>query len=203
MITHFIKHKKKKKTDVIVSGESCPFVLMACANDDSIINKVVMINPPNLVKMAKIPTKASKLFKKLIFTPVIGTFIYNLNVNKKTILQKFIFSYYYAQNDIKERDILTYFESSHKDHTHSKYLYACQKSRYLNANIVHCLSRLTNSIYIIVGNSNPENMLAANEYQNYLPSIEIKGIAKTKQMPHMEKPEEFFSDVKIFLSDAQ
>ena len=27
--------------------------------------------------------------------------------------------------------------------------------------------------------------------------------AKTKQMPHMEKPEEFFSDVKIFLSDAQ
>ena len=153
--------------------------------------------------MAKIPTKASKLFKKLIFTPVIGTFIYNLNVNKKTILQKFIFSYYYAQNDIKERDILTYFESSHKDHTHSKYLYACQKSRYLNANIVHCLSRLTNSIYIIVGNSNPENILAANEYQNYLPSIEIKGIAKTKQMPHMEKPEEFFSDVKIFLSDAQ
>lgn len=38
---------------------------MACANDDSIINKVVMINPPNLVKMAKIPTKASKLFKSL------------------------------------------------------------------------------------------------------------------------------------------
>ena len=203
LITNFIKHIIGEKTDVIVSGESCPFVLMACANDDSIINKVVMINPPNLVKMAKIPTKASKLFKKLIFTPVIGTFIYNLNVNKKTILQKFIFSYYYAQNDIKERDILTYFESSHKDHTHSKYLYACQKSRYLNANIVHCLSRLTNSIYIIVGNSNPENILAANEYQNYLPSIEIKGIAKTKQMPHMEKPEEFFSDVKIFLSDAQ
>lgn len=203
LITNFIKHIIGEKTDVIVSGESCPFVLMACANDDSIINKVVMINPPNLVKMAKIPTKASKLFKKLIFTPVIGTFIYNLNVNKKTILQKFIFSYYYAQNDIKERDILTYFESSHKDHTHSKYLYACQKSRYLNANIVHCLSRLTNSIYIIVGNSNPENILAANEYQNYLPSIEIKGIAKAKQMPHMEKPEEFFSDVKIFLSDAQ
>ena len=133
LITNFIKHIIGEKTDVIVSGESCPFVLMACANDDSIINKVVMINPPNLVKMAKIPTKASKLFKKLIFTPVIGTFIYNLNVNKKTILQKFIFSYYYAQNDIKERDILTYFESSHKDHTHSKYLYACQKSRYLNA----------------------------------------------------------------------
>lgn len=112
LITNFIKHIIGEKTDVIVSGESCPFVLMACANDDSIINKVVMINPPNLVKMAKIPTKASKLFKKLIFTPVIGTFIYNLNVNKKTILQKFIFSYYYAQNDIKERDILTYFESS-------------------------------------------------------------------------------------------
>ena len=43
LITNFIKHIIGEKTDVIVSGESCPFVLMACANDDSIINKVCLL----------------------------------------------------------------------------------------------------------------------------------------------------------------
>ena len=43
LITNFIKHIIGEKTDVIVSGESCPFVLMACANDETIINKVIKI----------------------------------------------------------------------------------------------------------------------------------------------------------------
>ena len=49
------------------------------------------------------------------------------------------------------------------------------------------------------GNSNPENSLAASEYQNYLPSIEIAGMAKTKQLPHIEKCDEFIENVEIFL----
>ena len=65
LITNFIKHIIGEKTDVIVSGESCPFVLMACANDETIINKVIMINPPNLVGLAKIPTKRSKFIKNI------------------------------------------------------------------------------------------------------------------------------------------
>ena len=203
LITNFIKHVIGEKTDVIVSGESCPFVLMACANDDTIINKVIMINPPNLVKLAKIPTKRSKLRKYILFSPIVGTFFYNMHINKKTIAKRFISSYYCNANDVKEQDVLTYFEASHKDHTHSKYLYACQVSRYLNANIVHCLRKLNNSIYIITGSSNPENALAASEYQNHIPSIEIKGINKTKQMPHMEQSDEFIENIQLFLSDEQ
>ena len=75
--------------------------------------------------------------------------------------------------------------------------------RYTNANVLHCLNKLNNSISIIVGNSNPENSLAASEYQNYLPSIEIAGMAKTKQLPHIEKCDEFIENVEIFLSDAE
>ena len=69
--------------------------------------------------------------------------------------------------------------------------------------VLHCLNKLNNSISIIVGNSNPENSLAASEYQNYLPSIEIAGMAKTKQLPHIEKCDEFIENVEIFLSDAE
>lgn len=203
LITDFIKHIIGEKTDVIVSGDSSSFVLMAAANDETIINRIIMTNPQNLISLAKIPTKRTKLIKYLIFTPIIGTFIYNMKVNKRTIRQDFAESYYYDQNLISEKDILTCFESSHKDGSRSKYLYACQKSRYTNANILFCLNKLNNSIFIITGSGNPENMFTANQYQNQLPSIEIVEINNAKQLPHVEKPEEFIEQVRVLFSDAQ
>lgn len=201
MISDFIKHIIGSKTDIIVSGESGSFVLMACSNDPSIINRVILVNPESLVSLAKVPTKRTKLMKYLICTPILGTFIYNIAVNKKTISQDFYSSYYYNQNLIDEKSIITYFESSHKKNTRSKYLYASQKSRFTNLNILYCLHKLNNSIFIITGNSNPENGLIANQYQNQLPSIEIIGINKTKHLPHMERPEEFIEQVKILFSE--
>lgn len=203
MITDFIKHIIGTKTDVIVSGDSSSFILMASANDETIINRIIMINPQNLISLAKVPTKRTKLIKHLIFTPIIGTFIYNMKTNKRTIAHKFALSYYYDQNTINEKDILTCFESSHKDKGHSKYLYACQKSRYTNANILFCLSKLNNSIFIISGKGNPENALSASQYQNQLPSIEIVEMDNTKQLPHVEKPDEFIEQVRILFADEE
>lgn len=203
LITDFIKHIIREKSDVIVSGDSSSFVLMANANDETIINRIIMINPQNLISLAKVPTKRTKLIKYLLCTPIIGTFIYNMKINKHTISQKFISSCYYDQNAVNEKDILTCFESSHKEGCRSKYLYACQKSRYTNANILFCLGKMTNSIFIIIGNSNPENALSANQYQNQIPSIEIVGINNTKQLPHVEKPDEFIEQVKILFSDEE
>lgn len=202
LITDFIKHIIDEKTDVIVSGDSSSFVLSACANDDTIINRIIMINPQNLVTLAKIPTKRTKIIKHLLYTPVIGTFIYNMDINKKTISRLFRETFFYNQNKVKEKDIMECFESSHKERSRSKYLYASQKSRYTNTNVLYCLNKLTNnSIFIIAGNNNPENVLAANQYQNYLPSIEVIGIDESKQVPHIEKADEFIDQVKILFFD--
>lgn len=201
LITDFIKDVIGEKTDVIVSGDSSSFVLMACANDDSIINRVIMVNPQNPVSLAKMPTKRSKAKRYLICTPIIGTFIYNMNVNKRTISRKFTESYFYDHNMINEKFVFSCFEASHKEKTRSKYLYACKKSRFTNANVVCCMDKLTNSIFVIVGNSNPENVLSANQYQNRLPSIEIVGIDKSKQYPHIERTDEFLQQVQVLLSE--
>lgn len=197
LITDFVNYVIGKKTDVIATGESGTFVLMACANDNTIINKVMLVNPENLVTLAKIPTKRTKLLRYTINTPVIGTFIYNILINKRTIEESFRGQYFYDQNNIEERCVMTYFESSHKHCTHSKYLYASMRARFTNANIMHCLKDINNSIFIIVGNANPENALIANQYQNQLPSIEIIGIDKTKHLPQLEVPEGFIEQVKI------
>ncbi len=197
LITDFIKHIIGEHTDVIATGESGTFVLMACANDNTLINKVMLVNPGDLVSLAKIPTKRTKLLRHIINTPVIGTFIYNVKVNKRTIEEDYRNQYYYNQNNIEEKSIMTAFEASHKYNTHSKYLYASIKSRYTNANVMHCLKNINNSIFIVVGNANPENALTANQYQNQLPSIEIAEIEGTKHLPQMESPEDFIEQVKI------
>lgn len=203
LLTDFIKDVIGEKTDVIVSGKSASFVLMACANDETVMNRIAMVNPQNLVSMAKVPTKRTKLIKHLLYIPVLGTFIYNMKVNKRTITGKFYSSYFYAQNEVHEKDILACFESSHREKTRAKYLYACQKSRFTNANILFCLNKINNSIFIISGSGNPENALIASQYQNQLPSIEIVGIENTKQLPHAEKPEKFTEQIQILFADAE
>lgn len=203
LITDFIKQIIGEKTDVIVSGDSSSFVLMACANDETIIDRIIMINPQNMVSLAKSPTKRTQMIKYLLCTPVLGTFIYNMKVNKQTISQKYISSCFYDQNVVTEKDVLTCFEASHMEKTRSKYLYACQKTRYLNVNLMCCLNKLNNSIFIVVGNSNPENILAAEQYQNQLPSIEIVGINNAKMLPHVEKADEFIEQTGIFFSEEE
>lgn len=199
LLTDFIKEVIKEKTNVIVSRDSSPFVLMACANDETIIDQVIMINPQNLVALAKVPTTQSKILKNIMYLPVIGTFIYNIKTRKDVITERFTSAYYYNQNKVDEKDILACFEAAHKEKSHSKYLYGCQISRYTNANITFCLKKLKNKITIIIGNDNPENMLSASQYQNLVPSIEIVGINHSKMLPHVEKSDEFISVVNSIL----
>ena len=47
---------------------------------------------------------------------------------------------------------------------------------------MHCLNSIDNSIYIIVGDANPEYELAANQYENQVPAIEIIDI--TENLKH-------------------
>lgn len=202
LLTDFIKHIIGQKTDVIVSGHSSSFVLMACANDESIINRVIMINPEDIINLSKIPTKKSNMIKNLILTPILGTFIYNMRINKKTIRETLVKACC-SRDNVREKDVLISFESTQREKAHSKYLYACQCTGYTNVNILNCLKKLNNSIFIITGTKNPENTLAAAQYQNHLPSIEIIGIDQTKQLPHIENPDEFINQVNIFLSDEE
>lgn len=202
LLTDFIKHIIGQKTDVIVSGHSSSFVLMACANDESIINRVIMINPEDIINLSKIPTKKSNMIKNLILTPILGTFIYNMRINKKTIRETLVKACC-SRDNVREKDVLISFESTQREKAHSKYLYACQCTGYTNVNILNCLKKLNNSIFIITGTKNPENTLAAAQYQNHLPSIEIIGIDQTKQLPHIETPDEFINQVNIFLSDEE
>ena len=48
LVGDFIKNVIGKKTSVVATGESVPFVIMACHNNPEIFNKIICINPQSL-----------------------------------------------------------------------------------------------------------------------------------------------------------
>lgn len=196
LITDFIKDIIGEKTDVVSSGSSSNILLMACSNEKHSIGKVILVNPENILLSAKTPGKFAELSRFVICTPIIGTFLYNIMVNKKTIEKDFRLDYYYDQNKITEKDIMFFYESSQKQHTNGKYLYANINSGFTNTNIIHGLRNIKQPIYIFTGKENPENILAANQYQNYLPDTHIIELEKTKRFPHMERPGDFADNLE-------
>lgn len=121
---------------------------------------------------------------------------------KKNIDETFRMNYYYNSEDIDESIINTYYETAHSGNALSKYLFASQCGHYNTVNISHCLKSLTNSIFIITGNGNPENMSVADMYKNILPSIEIEGVEETKHLPQLEKSSDFVDKVDILLGNC-
>lgn len=200
MINDFIKNVIGEKTDIIATGESSSFVVMACNTENNLISKIAMVNPLSLSELAKIPTKRTKTLKFIIQLPIIGTLLYNILQSKKYIEESFQIKYFDNFSRIEDLMIKAYYESAHTDHAHSKYLFGSIKGRYTKSNIFHCIGKLTNSIYIISGGSDLENIEIAEQYKKYIPAIETVSIANTRYLPQLESPREFIEQIQLFFS---
>ena len=200
LITDFIKQVIGKKTDIVASGLSSSFILMACYMDNTIINKIVMVSPHSFASLNKAPNKNSKILKLLLNTHIIGTLVYNIIFTKKNITSLLEKEYYYNSNKVSEDLIQNYYESAHTCNSASKYVFASIKGRYLNANVISALHSLNNSIFIISGDKRIQECKCIGEqYQEKLPSIEVVHIEKSLFVPHIEQPETFVEQLQILL----
>lgn len=199
LISDFIKNVIGKKTDVVAAGDAFPVAVMVCHNDSNTIRKLVAINPQSLFQLNQIPSKQTRVLKFLMDTPVLGTFIYNLHTNKTAIGKIFEEEYFYNPYNIEEKDILSYVEAAHMSDYHSKHAYASYIGKYTNANIIHAIKEINNSIYMIAGENKPENHTIMDNYTYYNNAIEVSYISETKQLPHLEKPEEVLSCLDVYL----
>ena len=193
LITDFIKQVIGKKTDIVASGLSSSFILMACYMDD-------MVSPHSFASLNKSPNKNSKILKLLLNTHIIGTLVYNIIFTKKNITSLLEKEYYYNSNKVSEELIQNYYESAHTCNSASKYVFASIKGRYLNANVISALHSLNNSIFIISGDEHiKECKCIGEQYQEKLPSIEVVHIEKSLFVPHIEQPETFIEQLQILL----
>lgn len=199
LVSDFIKNVIGKKSDIMVTGDSAPIVLMANHNDPEIINKMIFINPQNLYKCNEIPSKQTKLLKLFIDMPIFGTFLYNIISSKHFLLKSFLNDYFFDPSKINHDDISYYSEAAHLLENTSKYSFSSYVGKYTNANIIHALKEVNQSILMIAGKEVMDITSTIDAYTYYNIAIETEYIEKTKLLPHIENPEKVLELVETFL----
>ncbi|MCM1241264.1 MAG: alpha/beta fold hydrolase [Roseburia sp.] len=198
LITDFTKNVIGKKTSVIATGSSVPFVIMACHNNPDFFDKLIFINPQSLYSQNQIPSSQTKLLKFIFDTPVVGTFIYNI-FNTRHIFEKtFAKEYFYDRSRIKEKYILNYLEASQLSGYQAKYSYACYIGKFMNTNIIHALKEINNSILMIGGKKEKDIETTLENYAYYNNSIELEYLPETKHLPQLEAPDKILELIEWF-----
>lgn len=200
LLTDFIKNVIKERTDIVTSGLSGSFAIMACRYDESTINRIMMINPEDLATLNQIPTKQSKIAKFLLELPLIGTLVYNILMARGNIDLYFTEHYLYNPFHMDAELVDSYFESAHLDHGNGKYLLASMKGKYVYCNIAQTLKTINNSIYIIWGDSEKRAEESAALYVSLNPAIEHEIFSHAKHLPHVESPRKILAAIDMFFN---
>lgn len=201
LISDFIKNVIKRKTSIVVSGESVPFVMLSCHNNPEIINKLICINPQNLYLQNQIPSNQTKLMKFFLEIPILGTFTYHVLTNRHTLEKMFQEEYFFHPSKIKEKYILNYLEAAHSGNYYSKFSFASYVGKYMNLNILHELKEINNSILMIGGEKEKDIKTTIDNFKYYNAAIETAYIPETKHLPQLEAPDEIIDQITVFLCD--
>lgn len=198
LITDFIKNIIGEKSNIITSGDSSSIAIMACNNNPEIINKMIFINPQNIVSANKIPSKRSKLLKIFVECPIIGTFVYNMMTNKIYFSNKFKEDFFYNKEMIEQEYVDAYNEAAHINDYKSKFSISSYLAKYTNINITHALNKIDYSMFILAGKEKENVSTLIDNYLAYNSAIEVSYIEETKQLPHLEKPKEVLNNIKMY-----
>lgn len=199
LINEFTTKVIKSRTNVVATGLSGSFVVMACNSNPDLYDKLILINPENLQALNQIPGKYSKITKLLLDCPIIGTALYHLVTNKNVIDHVFLEKYFYNHSAVKKHHLAAYHEAAHKVESGGKYLFSSLRGHYLNLNIAHALKKIDNSIFIIGGKHEPYIQSTIDSYTALNPAIETAIIDKTKHLPQLEAPEKVYHLIRIYL----
>lgn len=200
LISDFIKNVIGHKTDVVATGTSGSFVIMACNSNSDLFDRIMIINPESLTSLAQIPGKRSKTLKFLLETPIIGTLIYNMCTSKLKLKEVFHNNYFSNKKHCSSRNIEAYHEAAHLGSASARYLYGSLKGRFVNINIVHALKQINNSIILLCGTDYDNATEIMDEYTELNPSIEKNIISDTNYLPQLENPSAILSQIKVYFN---
>ncbi|MCM1173461.1 MAG: alpha/beta fold hydrolase [Blautia sp.] len=199
LIADFIKNVISKKTSIVATGNSVPFMIMACHHNPEFFDKMIFINPQSLYSQNQIPSSQTKLLKFIFETPVIGTFLYNILNTKHSFEKTFREKYFYDESNIKEKYILNYMEASQLAGCYAKYSFACFTGKFMNTNILHSLKEINHSILMLGGAEKTDIETTLENYVYYNSSIETDYIPETKHLPQLEAPDKILEQIQLFL----
>ena len=145
-ICEFIRNVIREKTDVIVSGYSGAFVIMACRNEEKLFDKIMLVNPVNPGVLKQMPGKKDKLLRRCLEIPVFGTLLYHITVSRSAVndefVENFAFDPFHPLRDFQD----AYYEAAHKGGCYAKNVYANKVAKYMNIDITRALKEIDNSL---------------------------------------------------------
>lgn len=199
LITDFIKEIIREKTSVITSGDSNTFVVMANHIQPALFDKIIMINPADMSKLKMRTTKYHILRKRILFTPLIGTALYNFYFRQEHIENVFRKDYIFNRSKDCTRYIDIYYQSAHSKHSNGRFLFASKLCGYTNTNLSIGLKGKKN-LYIIESTSRKNAVVTTDAYVRVNRDIEVNYISNAKLLPQLEVPEQL---LKIINNDIE
>lgn len=199
LITDFIKNIIGESPDVITTNTSISFVVLAENMNKNLIKNIIAINPPNINEFNRTPNKYSAVRKMLLELPVLGTFIYNIRTNESNIQKTLRQNYFYNSHLVSAKMLDAYFEASHMDFSHGKYLMASIEGNYTDNAIGHVLNKLEIPLHIIQSNQLTDAVSTASSYKKFNSKIETSYISYTGLVPQLEAPDKLLDMVNAIL----
>ncbi len=201
LITDFVKKIIQQKSDLIATGTSCSFSLMAAHMDDTIFGKLFFISPPSLELLQKNPARQTNWLKKLLELPVIGTFLYNLQMSEDNIRKTFEKEFYFRKSLISGNLEDSYYEAAHLDHSGGRFLYGSMIGNYTNINIIPALKKIEHPIFIIGSRESDASIRILDSYVKYDEIIETAYVSNCKKLPQLEVPDKLLEIIRMFYED--
>ncbi len=202
LITDFIKSVIGRRTDVIASGSSSSIAVMSCCNDNSLFDRMILVNPDSPKKAGQIPDHHSKMQKLLIDCPIIGTLLYNIMMSRLFLSKEFTKHYFSSRLCFYKELLCSFHEAAHLGGSSSKYIYSSIIGNYTNFSFSHKISEIDNSL-LLIGGAMEESISDTIQYYKELnPAIENAYLKGCRHFPQIEKPEDFLQLCQIFLSST-
>ena len=192
-LTSFIKDIVKKKCTVIASGYSSSFAITTAVHDESLIDRIVAVNPKSLNALMRTPTRRSSAASILIALPVIGTSVYNMSQSRSNIDYAFTEKYMYNPFRSKNRFTDAFYEGAHFNEGKGKYLLASIQGNTMTVDLSKALRKVGEKLCIIYGEKAENAEMIASVYQKEDPSLKIQAVPSAGMLPQMENPSEFIA----------
>ncbi len=196
LVTSFIKEVIKEQTDVVATGLSSSFVIMANRMDATLFHKIILINPTSIQEVEQMPERRTKRLKQFIELPLLGTYFYNRRWTPAKIDLRFRLRYYDRSQLISSKIEDVYYEAAHQDRSKGKYLYASILGNYMNTNIEHALKYKAENIYLIISRKTNNTLKHIENYQKFNNNMEVITLSGCNHLPQLEVPDKVFSSIE-------
>lgn len=198
LLNDFTKDIIKATPSVVATGVSGSFTIMCAKMHPELFSKIILINPEDLKTLTATPDKKGNLFKFILNSPVIGTFIYNLFMHETRINQTFETKYYYKKSLVSSKFEDIYFESAHVLNGNGRYLLSSILSHYTNINVTHALKGMKN-VCLIGSRDCKKEIQIIDDYLLYNKDIETAYLSNAAYLPQLETPDKLIELICMFL----